>query len=222
MTRYCSLFAAVFITSLVQYAKGHSAASCTNWRAKNKTCLGFPRYYHFNTLSTPLPSSDEQNTYYSSRDREFQLQEGINKICPELPIEEYTEKYPMTKASPGETLTLQHPPRGHSSQPSSPVWIYMYPEPNMYPTNKQLDSSKFQLVAEYPFDNCVGVQQELSWANCSGTMTLPDDLQIGVYSFWWRWNLNGIRYSDCFEVNIQSRIKNRTPTPQPYHNHPLH
>lgn len=40
-----------------------------------------------------------------------------------------------------ETLTLQHPPRGHSSQPSSPVWIYMYPTP----TNKQLNAQNFHL-----------------------------------------------------------------------------
>jgi hypothetical protein len=187
----------------------HSAASCTNLLKDNKTCVGFPRYYHFNALPTPLPSSDSTNTYYASRDREFQLQAGVNRICPEMTIEEYTVDYPMAKAYPGQTLTIQHPPRGHSSQPSSPVWIYMYPEPNMYPQNKQLDASNFKLVAEYPFDNCVGVKQELSWANCTGTMTIPQSLPNGVYSFWWRWDLNGIKYNDCFEVDVQSVNKTR-------------
>jgi hypothetical protein len=183
---------------------GHSATSCTDLQADNKTCLGFPRYYHFNILPIPLSSSNEKNTYYSSRDREFQLQEGVNKICPELDIAEYTDEYPMAKAYPGETLTIQHPPRGHTSQPSSSVWIYMYSKVDMYPQNKQLDALNSQLVAEYPFNNCIGLREELSWANCTGTMSLPNNLSPGVYSFWWRWDLNGIRYSDCFEVNIQS------------------
>jgi len=126
---------------LVNDVIGHSAPSCTSLLSDNKTCVGFPRYYHFNALPTPLPSSNNNNFFYASRDREFQLQAGVKRICPELPIDEYTADYPMASAYPGETLTLQHPPRGHSSQPSSPVWIYMNPEPNVYPNNKQPDAS---------------------------------------------------------------------------------
>ena len=119
----------------------------------------------------------------------------------------------MASATAGETITLQHPPRGHSSQPSSNVWIYMYPTPNMYPNNKQLNSSEFKLIGEYPFDNCYGLSKEISWANCTGTVTLPQDLETGVYSFWWRWDLNKIPYSDCFEINITSSNNKTTQTP---------
>jgi hypothetical protein len=181
--------------------QGHSAPSCID-TLPTKECAGFPRYYHFNALPTPLPSSDSIDTFFASRDREFQLQAGINKICPELPIAEYTNEYPMASASPGQTLTLQHPPRGHSSQPSSPVWIYMYPQPNMYPGQKQVSSDGFELVAEYPYNNCYGVEKEISWANCTGELTIPTTLTSGVYTFWWRWDLNGIPYNDCFEINV--------------------
>lgn len=225
---YCSVSSIVlFIFWWSDLAHAHSAPSCTNLK-DNSTCIGFPRYYHFNRLPTPLPSSDETYTYYASRDREFQLQEGVPNICPELPLPEYTDSFPMAVATSGETLTLQHPPRGHSAQPSSPVWVYMYPIPNVYPQTKQLNRDAFQLISEYPYDNCVGVEQELSWANCTGTMTIPNNLQPGIYSFWWRWNLNGIRYSDCFEVNVtrsagrRSRIQSKakwTPESDDGHAH---
>jgi hypothetical protein len=179
----------------------HSQPSCIK-KIDNITCVGFPRYYHFNYLADALPSSDSINKFYASRDREYLIQPGVNKICPELPLDEYTDKFPMAQASPGETITLQHPPRGHSTQPSSDVWIYMYPTPNMFPGNKQLNSSEFKLIGQYPYNNCVGVTQEISWANCTGTITLPQNLTTGIYTFWWRWDLNQIPYSDCFEINI--------------------
>jgi len=181
----------------------HSQPSCIK-KLDKTTCVGFPRYYDFNHLSNQLPSSDSNNTFYASRDRIYQIQPGIDKICPELPISEYTEKFPMATAKAGENITLQHPPRGHSSQPSSNVWIYMYPKPDMYPTNKQLNSSEFKLIGEYPFDNCESVSKEVSWANCTGTIIIPQNLTSGVYTFWWRWNLNEIPYSDCFEINISN------------------
>ncbi len=204
-----NLYSCIQLFAFIGVVRSHSAVACTDLQS-DEICLGFPRYYHFNILDTQLPSSSGSSKFYASRDREFQLQEGIAKICPELPLPEYTDEYPMATAHAGQTLTLQHPPRGHSSQPSSVVWVYMYPIPNMYPQNKQLNSSEFQLVAEYPFDNCTGVQQEISWANCTGTMRIPDDLTPGVYSFWWRWDLNGIKYSDCFEIDITTRQANQS------------
>lgn len=188
---------------LIAHVFGHSAPSCTQKTGKT-SCAGYPRYYHFNHLPIPLPSSDSNDTFYASRDRETLIQSGINRICPEMNIPEYSPDFPMARGYPGETLTLQHPPRGHSQQPSSPVWIYYYPRPNVFPLQKQLDPSKFILVAQFPFNSCSGIEKEISWANCTGTVTLPKSLTTGIYTFWWRWDLNGIPYSDCFEVNVSN------------------
>lgn len=190
--------------------QNHSQPSCIK-KLDKTTCVGFPRYFEFNYLPLPIPSSDSTDQFYESRDREFLIQPGVNKICPEINAEEYTENYQMANALSGETITLQHPPRGHASQRSSDVWIYMHPVPNMYPDNKQLNSSEFELVGQFPFDNCYGLSKEVSWANCTGTVKLPDNLESGIYSFWWRWDLNDIPYSDCFEINImQNNSSNST------------
>lgn len=179
----------------------HSALACTELHGTD--CLGFPRYYHFNTLPTPLPSSNADMQFYASRDRQTQMQPGIDTVCPDLtPLQEYTEEYPMAIVKRGSVVTLQHPPRGHADQPSSNVWVYMYPIPNEYPVNKQLPADEFELLAEYPFDNCIGLEQEVSWANCTGTIQIPHNITKGIYTFWWRWDLNGIPYSDCFDVLV--------------------
>lgn len=217
-----SILIAYILVSLIQYSLvlGHSAVSCTD---KNATsCRGYPRYYHFNHLDQKLPSSDANDTFYASRDRETLIQPGINRICPEMTIPEYTEKFPMAKAYPGQNLTLEHPPRGHSKQPSSKVWVYMNPKANIYPDNKQPDAKDFKLISEFPFDNCYGVDKEISWANCTGTFQIPKNTKPGIYTFWWRWDLNSIPYTDCFEVNVKEdkylrrgrvSIKNHTHTP---------
>jgi hypothetical protein len=199
----------IIISIINKLVIAHSALSCTN--TIGKECFGFARYYNFNRLPNPLPSSDDTDTFYASRDREFQLQAGIDKICPELNAEEYTDDFPMATAVAGETITLQHPPRGHSLQPSSPVWIYMHPEPDKYPTTMQLPAEEFKLISEYPFDTCYGLDKEISWANCTGTITIPEDTEDGVYTFWWRWDLNSIPYSDCFELTVTSKPKGKKP-----------
>ena len=189
----------IFIPSVY----GHSAPSCT--QTHNTTCIGFPRYYHFNHIHLPLPSSSNESNFFQSRDRQYIIQPGVDKICPELPIPEYTADFPMATSYPGGRLVIQHPSRGHASQPSSPVWIYMYPQPDMYPRVKQLDPMQFLQVGNYSFNNCIGLDKEISWANCTGTIRVPKQINSGVYTFWWRWDLNAIPYSDCFEVNVTSK-----------------
>lgn len=189
------------ILILINQVIAHSAIACTD--KKSTGCYGYPRYYHFNHLDQKLPSSDANDTFHSSRDRETLIQSGINKICPELTIQEYSEDFPMAEAFLGTNLIIEHPPRGHSSQPSSNVWVYMHPQPNLFPTNKQPNQNEFKLLGEYRFDNCNGLEKEISWAHCTGNITIPTNIPSGIYTFWWRWDLNGIPYSDCFEVNIK-------------------
>lgn len=183
----------------------HSAVSCTDLRGVK--CDGYPRYYHFNHLDEKLPSSDDVDTFYASRDRETLLQPGIKKICPEMTLPEYNDEFPMAEAYAGETLIVQHPPRGHSNQPSSHVFIFMNQIPNIFPGNKQPDPKDFKLVAEYPFEHCYGLEKEISWARCTGPLKIPENTQPGVYTFWWRWDLNGIPYTDCFEVNVKKYVQ---------------
>lgn len=198
---YFSIFIAILTISTIQ---AHSAVSCTN-KINKQTCLGYPRYYHFNHIALPQPSSDIKHTFYSSRDREYLISPGNPSICPEIfGIPEYTKEFPVASVRAGRSIIVQHPPRGHSKQPSSPVWIYMHPKPNMFPSKKQLNPKEFKLVAEYPFDRCDNVDKEISWANCTGKVDIPSDLKKGIYTFWWRWNLNSIPYSDCFEINVVS------------------
>lgn len=193
--------------SLVPKVLSHSAVSCTDKR--DLECYGYARYYHFNHLNQPLPSSNENMTFYASRDRETLIQAGIDRICPEMTIDEYTSEFPMAEAFPGQNLTIQHPPRGHSKQPSSNVWVYMNSKENIYPDTKQPNKTDFKLISEYSFDNCVGVEQEISWANCTGTITIPKNTKPGVYTFWWRWDLNSIPYTDCFEVKVKNNEINK-------------
>lgn len=178
----------------------HSAVSCTN-KVGPTTCAGFPRYYHAHHNTQPLPTSQNGMSFFSSTDRQHILQTG-SPICPESPLEEYTTSFPMANARPGQNLTIQHPPRGHAAQPSSPVWIFMDPIPNMYPSHKQPNANRLVLMAEYPFHNCIGLQSELSWGNCTGSVNLPLEMSPGVYTFVWAWSLSGTTYGDCFEVNI--------------------
>lgn len=191
----------LFLINLIG-VKGHSAVSCTDKRTK-EVCMGFSRYYHFNHINTILPSSDKNDTFYASRDRETLIQAGIEKICPEMNIPEYTVEYQMGQVRRGQRITIQHPPRGHSEQPSSNVWIYMNKNVNEYPRNKQPKNTSLELIGEYKFDNCYGIEKEISWANCTGTITIPKNIQNGIYTFVWRWDLNNIPYSDCFELDIK-------------------
>ena len=185
---------------LFSVASSHSALSCTK-KLDSTTCIGFPRYYHFNHLPTPLPSSSANETFYASRDRQFILQPGIDNVCPQLSIKAYTREFPMAHARPGDQLLLQHPPRGHSSQPSSNVSIYIHPKKNVFPKRTEFGASEFVLLGEYSFNNCVGLQREVSWANCTGSIKLPN-LSTGIWTFWWKWDLNGIPYNDCFDVIV--------------------
>jgi hypothetical protein len=181
-------------------AFAHSAVSCTN--TNGTVCMGYPRYYHFNHLEQKLPSSDANDTFYASRDRQTLIQPGIDKICPEMTIPEYTRQFPMAEAYSGLNLTIQHPPRGHSKQPSSHISVYMHPKANIFSKNKQPNPKEFKLVGEFPFDNCYGVDKEISWARCTGSIKIPKNIKQGVYTFWWRWDLNSIPYTDCFEVKV--------------------
>lgn len=190
---------ATFCTTLVH---SHSALSCT--KKSGKDCLGFPRYYHFNHLSTPLPSSTAHEQFYASRDRQFILQPGINNVCPQMSIKAYTRAFPMAVSKPGGQLILQHPPRGHSSQPSSNVSIYIHPKKNVFPGRTEFNSSEFVFYKALPFGNCVGLEKEVSWANCTGSITLPN-LSMGIWTFWWKWDLSGVQYSDCFEVKVTKK-----------------
>ena len=199
---YITFFCATLCTTLVY---SHSALSCTKKRGKD--CLGFPRYYHFNHLPTPLPSSTPDEQFYASRDRQFILQPGINNVCPQMSLKAYTKEFPMAVAKPGENIILQHPPRGHASQPSSNVSIYIHPKKNVFPRRTEFNSSEFILLKELQFGNCVGLEKEVSWANCTENMVLPN-LSTGIWTFWWKWDLNGIQYTDCFEVNVKKMRPN--------------
>ncbi|KAJ3087293.1 hypothetical protein HK102_011420 [Quaeritorhiza haematococci] len=196
--------AASLITS--SGVSAHSQPSCTQ-KTSDTSCAGFPRYYHFNHLPIPQPTSGNGNTFYASRDREFLVPEFSTATCPQLvSVPEYTTAFPMARAKAGEQLVLQHPPRGHANQePGSQVFVYMHPTVDLYPGVLQPPRSEMQLIGQFDYaGNCVGTQQEVSWANCTGSVQLPEVSTSGTYTFWWRWDLNKIPYADCFEVYIEA------------------
>jgi hypothetical protein len=195
----------LFLTNSVY---SHSHLECVK-KQGSLNCLGFPRYYHFNALNTPLPSSSGNLTFYASRDRFWHPYSNFGLCPPKLSNDLYTINYPMASAYPGETVTTQHPPRGHDSQPNSNVEIYMHKSSGI---TEQPSLSNMKLLASFPFtQNCIGLQQEISWANCTGDFTIPSDTKPGIYTFFWLWNLTSIPYSDCFEINVQGNF-NKTPT----------
>lgn len=177
-------------------------------KKQNNICIGFPRYYHFNALNLPLPSSSDNMTFYASRDRFWHPDSNFGLCPPKLSNDLYNLDFPMATAFPGENITTQHPPRGHESQPNSNVEIYMHLTSGIV---EQPLLSNMKLLASFPFtQNCVGLTQEISWANCTGDFTIPLDTNPGIYTFFWRWNLTSISYGDCFEVNVLSPLQNNS------------
>lgn len=178
----------------------HSSMECVKKAKDGIHCIGFPRYYHFNAINIALPSSSNNETFFQSRDRFWHPGTHFGVCPPGNGLEPYTQNYPMAKAKPGEKLVTQHPPRGHASQPNSDVKIFMMNSPGFV---EQPNLQNMKLVGSFPFTkSCVGLEREISWANCTGTFRIPNKTRPGIYTFFWSWDLGAIPYGDCFEVEV--------------------
>lgn len=193
----------ITVTLTFNFAYGHSHIECVKKELNTLNCIGFPRYYFFNALNIPLPSSTSNMTFYASRDRFWHPDSNFGLCPPKLTSDMYNNNYPMASAFPGEIITTQHPPRGHSSQPNSNVEIYIHKSSGLV---EQPLLQNMKLISSFPFSqNCVGLKQEISWANCTGSFTIPTNLSPGIYTFFWRWNLTSIPYGDCFDIEVKNK-----------------
>lgn len=185
----------------LNFVNCHSSIECVQKAKNGIDCIGFPRYYHFNAINTPLHSSSFNQSFYQSRDRFWHPYSHFGLCPPGNGLERYTKDYPMAKAKAGQSLLTQHPPRGHSSQPNTDVKIYMM---NSVGFVEQPILANMKLVGSFPFTkSCTGLENEISWANCTGSFTIPKRTRPGIYTFFWSWDLNSIPYGDCFEVEIK-------------------
>lgn len=191
----------------VPLSYAHSHVECT--KLVNGRCEGYAVYYAYNKQGF-------ENTP-ESKDRNYIVSEGT-RSCPVGVGERYTNEYPMATVSPGEQVTIQWPPRGHTSQPNSAVWVYCFKEAGDFTqvTEKKQFEAETELVAEMEYGNCEG--DDVSWAVCTGSFMIPSSWKEGeIRSCRWVWTLSGSQtYVDCFEYNVNGQ--NGTFSGQPKRN----
>lgn len=74
--------------------------------------------------------------------------------------------------------------------------------------NGQIDFEGFQKCEDF----CANTDK----AFCHGTITIPEDMAIGDYTFQWYWEFNGGQiYVTCFEVSVAAAEAGGNPTPSP-------
>jgi hypothetical protein len=165
----------------------------------NGKCEGYARYYSYNKKGYEGTAE--------SRDRNYVVSNANDRTCPPKPaadVQEYTAQYPMANVAPGEEVTLVHPPRGHTSQNSSPVTI-----------SCKSDAGAEEILGTFSYNNCVG--SDISWATCTGSVKIPSTWKSGsTKSCFWIWTLNGGQtYVDCFEYKVVGNTTDSSNTTAP-------
>ena len=177
----------------------HSFVTCTDLRVSGNTftCKGFPRNYDKGYLGT-----SRSGFAYITKD----------SMCESKQTKDsYSDKHPMAEVKPGGDLILTWPPQNHGKKGSnsnggSPdvatAHLYWGKEADKEPSS--ISEWKSNLFGDLDYQNCVdnGPQTE---SICSGKITIPSDLQQGIYSFAWYWSQNpGSDYSTCFDIKVTS------------------
>ncbi|KAJ1655141.1 hypothetical protein GGI00_003617 [Coemansia sp. RSA 2681] len=193
----CAL-AAVATTSVL----AHSWVDCVKYDPINQVCLGYPRGY-------PGRQNVDINTVYTYM---FDASPATQPMCS--PKQQsgvnYSDKFPMATAQPGETIYTTWEQNGHldNAKPTK-IEVYYYSDSNKQFTDvSQRKDAKVAGTMNFATDaNCYipGYPNSV----CLGSWVVPADLVPGqVYHFVWFWYFNanpaGQWYSTCFDVQVNT------------------
>merc|ERR550534_648686 len=130
----------------------------------------------------------------------------------------------------GKTYTLAWAPKNHvaacgnANIPDNFLKVYMAPwNGETDPTQAQFQENQVkasfsvdphvQGVVDFKgFQNCPKFCENRDKALCTGTITIPADAEIGVYTFQWYWAFNSPTdlYSTCWEAQVVEAVDDGT------------
>ncbi|KAJ3375631.1 hypothetical protein GGF31_002834 [Allomyces arbusculus] len=195
------LLAAALATALVH---AHSWADCVDLAPDGK-CRGFGRGYPGRGFGV------QTDALYTSR---------IDNRNPSTPLCDparqarssptaYTNQFPMTTATPGQSLTTVWKPNGHIANPN-PIRILCFPRGIKTMLRGDLDKpasvSGILEVGRMRFNtNCKDPKDPFT--DCSDAFTVPAGWRNGEsYACVWFWNFDGNpageEYSTCFDIKV--------------------
>jgi len=197
------------------------------WNDDQGKCLGYPRAYPiglgraFGTLdSIALPRPWEQNILYAPSTDNFSP--CNNRTEPRTsPISLSYEAGgfgTMSKLVPGQEICLRWPAKGHAYVESGNVTISINMGPRAPGATQDLSQRQYDNleIARLIYANCQRGSQYSNYSKdvknttlnqdrpCGGCFKIPENLQLGYYTFQWRVTLfpNKQYFTDCADFQI--------------------
>ncbi|KAJ2161737.1 hypothetical protein GGF46_001241 [Coemansia sp. RSA 552] len=191
----------------------HSWVDCVKYDPVNQLCEGYPRGY-------PGRDNPKTNTVFTYL---FSGSPKSQKMCNpnQQSTMNYSEKYPMARVQPGETIYTTWEQNGHPDGPKpTKVDILYYPDTNhQFADVSERDTAMVAGTMDFATANCYNMADPNT--ACFGSWTVPKDLVPGkTYHFVWFWYFNqnpaGEWYSTCFDLDVQtsSHVVQSKPMPQ--------
>jgi len=200
----------ILLSAVADTVIAHSWAACVDWNPTTSSCGGYIRNWY----------TQPSNPFY--QDLGWDRRPGVSVAGGGLfcdtdkqrahanVADGYSSDYPMAVYSPGQDVTILWPAKNHATVGADRgVQLFIGRGPGLGDDFSHI-SSKDAWIAQYPnleqtFSNCEPNQAGVDTAPCTGTFTLPSDLEEGVYSFIWWWEFNaGEFYSSCYDARITS------------------
>jgi hypothetical protein len=204
-----------------QQAEAHSWMDCV--QLEGTTCRGYPRgwgniYNIANNVYAQDTGRDNRPGKPVSAGLACDAREKFNPTTDKSSAAAYLANmypanYPHTKFAPGQQVTMRWPAKNHATVGEQRGVQVFFSKPYTPATGAADDFSnvvdKSSWVAKYPaldvtFTNCSPNQSGVDAAPCTGTFTVPVDLQPGaLYTMMWWWEFNqGEFYNTCADVEI--------------------
>ncbi|KAJ1900623.1 hypothetical protein LPJ66_001343 [Kickxella alabastrina] len=180
----------------------HSWVDCVKYDPINQVCLGYARGY-------PGRDNALTNNIYTYL---FDGSPKSQAMCSttQQQVMNYTDRFPMATAQPGETIFTTWEVNGHldNANPTEVKILYYPASNNEFQDVSEKDTAMVAGTMSFGTSNNCYTPESPNTA-CFGSWKIPEDLVPGqVYHFVWFWYFNanpaGQWYSTCFDVNVQS------------------
>jgi hypothetical protein len=210
-----------FVAAMSQQADAHSWMDCV--QLEGTTCRGYPRgwgniyniannVYAQDTGRDNRPGKPVSAGLSCNEKEKFNPTTDTSSAAAYL-ANMYPANYPHTTFAPGQRVTMRWPAKNHATVGEQRGVQVFFSKPYTPATGAADDFSnvvdKASWVAKYPaldvtFTNCSPNQAGVDAAPCTGTFTVPVDLQPGaLYTMMWWWEFNqGEFYNTCADVEI--------------------
>jgi len=215
----------------------HSWLACTDYAEKNAAeydhskCRGWPRNA---ARFAPIGGVFGGDTGYDTRP-----QGGTTPCATSRKSSDYRDGHHSAVYFKGQQVVLAHPMKNHGAStqclnkyiPDNGNWLYQAPQTkpgeadpvlSVFKENKVVDlgispfghSTSDSVANSYPkpgYQNAPNLCDDTDKALGTYSFNVPDDLELGEYTFVWLWAFNGPTdyYSTCFEVEIVESPKER-------------